>query len=221
MNNGGCITAVTRTKRGLWALQVDGCFAFSVHEEVWALSGLAVGSEVSEERLEELRRESDRRLARARALELAGRRSYTGRQLFEKLRREGDDEAAAGAVARMEQLGLINDADYARRCARDLYRLKHYAPAGIVRALRAKGIDTALIEEALAEFDEERNAQRACKYILRRCPAQIGQTKYQNRMQNALLRLGYSYEEIRQAVRMALSGECGEENEDFDPWESI
>ncbi len=207
------ITGISRTKRGLYALHVDGNFLFSIHEDVYALSGLGTDSLVTQEQLEDLWQRSNQRIARDKALRLTAQRSYTGRQLYQKLLSGTDEQAASQAVGRMEELGLIDDGDYAMRCSRDMYNLKYYAPAGIGRELREKGISSAQVEEALEQFDCDENAGRACCYIKRKYAGHISEEKYKNRAQNALLRLGYSYSEIRQAIGMTL---LEEQEEDID-----
>ena len=122
------ITDLSRTKRGRYAVSVEGQYLFSLHEEVFYTARLAVGMDLSVEELEALRRESDYKTAKERALRLLSARGYTAHQLKEKLSRYADEEASQAAVDRMEELGLVNDGDYAFCCARDLYNLKHYSP---------------------------------------------------------------------------------------------
>ena len=65
------VTGIETTKKGRYALMVDGEFAFSLHGDTFLLCPwLQKGAEVSPERLETLRQEDELRSARERALDL-------------------------------------------------------------------------------------------------------------------------------------------------------
>lgn len=53
----------------------------------------------------------------------------------------------------MEELGLVNDENFARRYAEQLLFSKHNAPKGAVRQLVQKGIDRELAEEIIEGID--------------------------------------------------------------------
>ena len=61
-------------------------------------------SDATLEELEALRRESDYKTAKERALRLLSARGYTAHQLKEKLSRYADEEASQAAVDRMEEI---------------------------------------------------------------------------------------------------------------------
>ena len=109
------ITDVRMTKRGRVALYVEGEFLLSMHPDVFAVSGLSVGSEVDTESLETLSAEAELKKAKEKALNLLSYKEYTTKQLTDRLKRHTDEESAEQAVARMEELGLLDDDDYAER----------------------------------------------------------------------------------------------------------
>ena len=68
------------------------------------------------------------------------------------------------------------------------------------------GIDSALIDELLAEYaDEEAETENVLSVLQRRYGGWEEDEKIRRRAVAALQRLGYSYEQIRRA--MSLSGE--------------
>ena len=134
------ITAIQETKKGRLALFFDGEFAFSLDEETFAGADLHVDDEIDLCQVEELRRKSDTRRAIDRALDILALRDHAAGELYQKLCRRFDPHSAAAAVARAEELGLLNDADYARRRAAELLR-KRKSRREIVADLNAKGID--------------------------------------------------------------------------------
>lgn len=195
------ITDLHTTKRGRISVYVDGEFVFAVDQESCQQAKLRIGQEVSLEELNELMRVSQLRAAKDKALGLLSRRSYSKSQLRDRLTRHTDEEAAHQAVERMEEIGLVDDLDYALRYARDLYHLKQLAPARIKQELRQKGIDSDIISESLEQFDEDDNIDRALAYLGRKYSS-LSDEKTRKRAFAQLGRLGYSYSEIGSALRL-------------------
>ncbi len=157
------LTDITLTKKGRCALFVDGEFLFSAHPDVFYGSGWQKGREVTVEELEQLRISSEERTAKDKALDLLSYSARTGRQLYEKLARKTDPEAAAAAVARMEELGLVDDADYARRFVADKLNLKDWGLKRIVQELRVKGVDQQHIDVGGRDSGDTRCLTDGCR----------------------------------------------------------
>ena len=142
------ITDVRTTKRGRVALYVEGEFLLSMHPDVFAVSGLSVGSEVDTESLETLSAEAELKKAKEKALNLLSYKEYTTKQLTDRLKRHTDEESAEQAVARMEERGLLDDDDYAERFARDLSERKKFGILRIRQEMRQRGLTSEQIEYA-------------------------------------------------------------------------
>ena len=145
------ITQIKETKKGRLALFLDGEFAFSLDEATFAAADLHAGDEVEPLRLDELRRQSDTRKAVDRALDILALRDHAAGELYQKLCRKFDPHSAAAAVAKAGELGLLNDAAYARRRAAELLR-KRKSRREIAADLNAKGIDRDTAADVLAEL---------------------------------------------------------------------
>ena len=206
------ITEISVTKKGRYALFVDGQFLFSAEEEALARSGLHAGMETDIETLEQLRRESEYIYGREWALRLLEHKAYSRKMLLDMLCRQIDEEIAGQVADRLCELGLIDDCYYASAYARDLFRLKGYSRQRITQALRQKGIQPEQIEEALAQFDTEAADERLLELIRKKYARYLGEEKGRQRTVNALLRLGYRYGEIRPAMA-AVQEELGLETD--------
>jgi regulatory protein len=193
------LTDITLTKKGRCALFVDGEFLFSAHPDVFYGSGWQKGREVTVEELEQLRMASEERTAKDKALDLLSYSARTGRQLYEKLSRKCDPEASAAAVARMEELGLVDDGDYARRFVADKLNLKDWGLRRIEQELRQKGVAQHHIDAALEELDYD-GAARLAEILHRRGKPIPTEQKERTALVNRWLRQGYDYEEIRAAL---------------------
>ena len=133
------ITGIETTKRGRYALMVDGEFAFSVHRDSFLLNRwLQKDAEVTPGQLEQLRREDEFRSAREQAIDCLAAAEQTGGMLRQKLLRRYGEEAAEAAVLRMEELGLINDREYSRRFAADAVNLRSWPRRRIAAELQKR-----------------------------------------------------------------------------------
>ena len=126
------ITDIAPRRHRLSQLYIDGEAAVKVDTETLLRRGIAIGDELDDEELHALLQASAKHRAEEKALYLLEHRAHSKKELENKITRaEFDREAARSAVEHMEELGLLNDEDYARRLAalrlrfrRDLLCLK-------------------------------------------------------------------------------------------------
>lgn len=157
----------------------------------------------------------DMAAAREKALDLLTGRDFAAEELYERLTRRFAEPAAAAAVAAVQQLGLLDDARYARQKVRSL-QLQHKSRRAIAEALRTKGIDKALIGQVLEEAyappadadgetaDPELAAARA---LVERQYARKLAAGRDDLVLAALLRRGFAYRTARQAIAAAAKEE--------------
>ena len=159
---------------------------------------LYVGMELDDEAFEEFRRESSKALDRQKALELLSRRSYSRKELFDKLLRRGaSEQSAEDCVAWLSEHGFLDDGEYAGAVARH-YTAKGYGASRIKSELRRRGVERELADETLAELPE--NTEKLDAYIARRLTDPNDRDSVR-KISAALFRRGYSWEEIRAALR--------------------
>lgn len=90
-------------------------------------------------------------------------------QLAVKLReRNVPEEAAAAVLARFEDVGLINDAEFAVMWVRSRSAAKSLSKAAIRRELSGKGITGSVAEAALAELSDDDELEAARRLVARR-----------------------------------------------------
>ncbi len=197
------ITAIEKTKKGRFSVYADGAYLFSLHPDIYAVSNLSVDDAVDVQRLEALRLQSEEKDAREKALRILGRSAQSKGRVYGKLRQGGcSEEAAAAAVSRMEELGLLNDRDYALRLARDLLNLRHYALDRVEQELMHRGVEPQAIGHALEALAPAYDPVAQIAALCRRKYTDINtDEKSRRRCVNALMRLGYRYGDIREALR--------------------
>ena len=136
------------TKKGRYALFCGEEFLFSVDENTYADFGIHKGMDLSDQDLTELRKNSEYRKALNKAFTYLGIRDHSGHELYTKLQKTYDDETAAQAVARVRELGYLDDSGFARRYAEDLLG-KGKSLGEIRRRLADKRIARDIIDEFL------------------------------------------------------------------------
>ena len=192
------ISALTQTSPGRFSVEFDGGEKLVSTLNTVTDLRLYVGMELDDNAFEELRRSSSRAVARDKALLMLSRRQFSRRELKDKLLRKGEDEdTAEHCVNWLEQNGFLNDAEYAGAIVRH-YSSKGYGAGRIRGELIKRGIARELWDTA---FEESRgNEDKLDAYISRRLtdPTDRGEVR---RISAALLRRGYSWEEIRAALR--------------------
>lgn len=203
------ITRIEQRRQKLDAVYIDGEFMANLDRETLALSGLGEGSEVSEEQLGDLIAGSDRKRAKEKALWLLSHRSHTKAELLEKVARSTSAEAAKEAVARMGELGMVDDADYGRRYALELAERRGYAARRIIQELRRKGIETALIEEIIEGL--ELDASEQIRTLLdRKYTRALLSPNGKSKVIASLQRYGYSWSEIQPCLEAWLAEQATE-----------
>ena len=123
------ITDISVTKKGRYALFVDGEFLFSAEEEALRPQRTASGHGNGYPDPGGAPAESEYIYGREWALHLLEYKAYSRRMLLDRLRRQIDEDIAEQVADRLCELGLIDDRYYASTYARDLFRLEGVFPA--------------------------------------------------------------------------------------------
>ena len=115
---------------------------------------LSCGKELTEAELDTLRAASERSRCRQRALRIIGARAMSVKELTDRLKEKGESpENAEDAAAWLQEMHLLDDAQYAAMCVRH-YAAKGYGAGRIRSELYRRGIPRELWDDALALLPE-------------------------------------------------------------------
>ncbi len=120
------------------------------------------------------------------------------RKALERL--EFDAAAADAVVASLVADGYVDDRRYAAAFARDKSSLSGWGPVKIRSALLARGIDRAVVLEALEEIDPERAASRLEKVLEAKWRTLRDDPQGRLKLIRFALSRGYDYEPVRPLV---------------------
>ena len=192
------VTAIKQSSPGRVVVEFDGGETLRSTLEAVTDARLYVGMELDEEAFEALKRSTSKALDRQKALEMLSRRPYSRRELKDKLLRRGTDEQSVeDCIAWLDEHGFLDDGEYAGAVARH-YTAKGYGAGRVKSELRRRGIERELADETLEALPE--NTEKIDAYIARR----LNDPKDRDSVRKigaALFRRGYSWEEIRAALR--------------------
>lgn len=138
-----------------------------------------------------------------RALALLSRRAHARAELCTKLRRYQPSVAQLDAVlARLEQAGWLNDAQFARDRADSMVRQGRAGPARIQAQLRKHGVARAEVDSTMAETEADWfTSCRALAQDRARRGLDLTDPKDRSRLVRFLLGRGFTYDQIGRAVR--------------------
>ena len=160
---------------------------------------LYAGKELEEAEWQALQDAAGAMSAKMRAVRIVAASSVSKKDLQQRLVRKGEDpKQAAEAVAWMEDLHLVDDAETARqivmRCAS-----KGYGISRAKQMLYEKKIPQHCWEAALEDFPDQ---TEHILDFLRSREAGLSDPKQTKKAIDALLRRGHTYSEIRRAMSM-------------------
>ena len=218
----------SKHKAGRWLVWFeDGSLLRVGESEVVSLS-LYTGKELTEDEAEALAEAAGQSRLNARAVELLSARPMSRKELVDKLsaparrrRKPGEDVPEPGpetlarereslrrgaekAADRLEELGLLNDGEYARTVVRH-YSAKGYGVRKLRDELYRRGVPRELWEDALAELEPDTSGiDRLLAQKLRGAEPTRENLK---RASDYLARRGFGWEEISAAIERYRDGE--------------
>jgi regulatory protein len=108
--------------------------------------------------------------------------------------REQTDAGVQAAIADLTELGYLDDARYARLFAQDKRNLEQWGAERIRRALRERGVDRDLVEQALQAEEPELELDRALALLRARFPQPPADRRERDRALGMMIRKGYDSE---------------------------
>lgn len=194
-------------------VSVDGKYRFSLDIFQVGDLGIKVGKDYTDEELTELETESQFGKLYTRALEYTMMRPHSGREvrdyLWRKTRatkyksRSGELKDRAGVsmeltdrvYRRLNERGYIDDEKFARYWVENRNMTKGASKRKLANELRAKGVETGIIDAALTETD--RDDQQELQKIITKKRARYPD---EQKLIAYLLRQGFSYDDVKSAV---------------------
>ena len=160
--------------------------------------GLSIGLDIDNGTVIELQQSGARSETRVRAANMISARPLSRRELVKKLREKGAAESDAEAAADwLEEIGALNDADYASMLVRH-YGGMGYGEAKIRDELYRRGVKRELWEDALAASPDAQ--ETIARVIAQKTKGRALDEKGRKRLSDLLLRRGFACRDVRAAL---------------------
>ena len=160
--------------------------------------GLSIGLDIDDGTVVELQQSGARSETRVRAANMISARPLSRRELVKRLREKGALESDADAAADwLEEIGALNDADYASMLVRH-YGGMGYGEAKIRDELYRRGVGRELWEDALAASPDAQ--ETIARVIAQKTKGRALDEKGRKRLSDMLLRRGFAWRDVRAAL---------------------
>lgn len=157
-----------------------------------------------------IREKDPRMLARQACLRLLTLAPRTRAQLAEALRKRGiPDDAADEVLGRFAEVGLIDDAAFARAWVESRHHGRGLAGRALAAELRSRGVPDEEIRDAVAELGPDAEAAAAARLVERKLASTRGHPPEvrTRRLAGMLARKGYPAGLAFRVIRAALEAE--------------
>lgn len=130
------------------------------------------------------------------------KRRYTKKELIDKLiSREYERELSLEVADYLEELGYIDDRDYARRYIIDAVKLKKRGLKRIKADLSLKGIPYDVVDSIVLEFNIDCDEALPQLVESKASSLNLDDEKQRGKLVSFLLRRGFSYSDIIEEIR--------------------
>lgn len=186
-------------KKGRFLVKLEDGGILRVTEEEMLRFSLRTGLALDPETLEALEASASRSATRAAAASMIGSRPLSKKELTRRLVRKGADAEDAGAAADwLEDIGAVNDREYAALLVRH-YAGKGYGRARIREEMYRRGVDRELWDQALEELPDQ--TETLDRLIQKKCRGDLSDRREVRRVSESLMRRGFSWSEVKEALR--------------------
>jgi regulatory protein len=194
-------------------------FAFSVDSDVLIKFQLKKGMELDDFSFIEIQYQDDIRKAYNKAIYYLARRMRSKKEINDYLvSKEVDEPVINEILHRLTAQKYINDEEYALAYVRTQANTTDKGPNVIKMELKEKGIDEGILIHALGEYPLEQQLEKAVKISGKFFEKNTRESMkiQKQKLENLLLRKGYSYDVINIAVN-----ETGSTNDVDEEMEAI
>lgn len=200
------ILEMTPGKGKLFEITLEDGQKLWLHADLVQSEFLHTGDDLDEERIADLKRQAAEHRAYEYGLYLLEKRGYSYRELYDKLMTapHAQEDAVLAALEKLMRYGFLNDALYAEQLARHFVEGKKFGLRRAEYEMRHRGLSQEDIDDALAAYDDAEQISAQLLEILQKKYARYltdpDDRKSTEKVTAALVRRGYTYQQIRYAI---------------------
>ena len=200
------ITKITQQKKDLerYNIFLDGKYAYSVHESILVKYSLTKGMTFDDATLSEMLYEEEINKAFNRALHYLGFRMRSEHEVKTKLLElEYGEAVVLEAIVKLRKLGFLNDESFSDALLQTRKRSSKQGPQAIKQELQRKGVKKELLEKVMESYTEDEQVAVARELAEKEAGRNrvLSPRQTEQRIQNLLMRRGYSFSIIKEALK--------------------
>ena len=189
----------SQRRQGRWLAHLEDGSILRMGEGEVVSFALYAGMELDDDTLEQLSAAARKSQLKGKALNKAAARPLSKKELMDKLaRKDADREDAAQTADWLEELGLLNDREYAVTVACH-YSAKGFGIKKIRDELYRRGVPREYWEEALARLEDP--ADTLDRLVQARMAGQDPTRETLKKVSDYLARRGFTWQDISAALR--------------------
>lgn len=196
---------VDRRQGKMYSLYVDAIpEPLVVHEDIFISYQLTKGRGLTSSLIDEIREENAKYMAYIKGIRYLGNRARSSYQLALQLRRQQFSEPhIAEAIARLKEEGYVDDREYASSYVRSRISKQGKGRLRVAQELKGQGISSRIIEQTLAQLDEDEEVEAAYEAASKKMRSLHGEPAENSRkLLQFLMRRGYSGAICRKVMKM-------------------
>lgn len=195
------ITKIKLYKGSTYCLSLENGERLYLGENIIADYSLDTLTDYDEDFFDEIKEKHILTKAKKHALYCLGRKSYCYGEMNAKLEKLYGEDIAVEVCDYLEELGYINDENYANDFAEYAILRKKW---GVFKArfeMQKRGIDKDLIENVLAEYGSEDYEEQITEVLQTRFANKLETEKEVQRAFGYFMRRGYNYSDVRRCIK--------------------
>ncbi len=194
------ITALKKDKLHLTKISLSNGEDILIDNDICGEKCLKVGDSFTENELDELVFLSQYTRAKSRAVWYLDRKDRTSNELYKKLIDGGfNKKASAKVIARLQEVGLIDDRRFAENY-RDRLMRDNVSKREAFQKLLIKGVPYDLVKEVLADCEVD-EASQINELLQRKYRTKLAAEGGAQKVYAALIRKGFSYSAVKEALK--------------------
>lgn len=195
--------SVQQKKSDRYNIFLDEKYAFSVDEDVLIKHQLKKGMELDEFSLSEIGYQDEIRKAYNMAIQYLSRRMRSEKEIRTYLsEKEMDEVIIQEVIHKLNEYSFVNEEEFALAYVRTQLNTSDKGKLIVKQELKEKGISEKLIEQALQEYPDEEELSKAitlCEKFVSKNNKDSTRVM-QQKLEQQLLRKGFSYQTIQAAM---------------------
>ncbi len=181
---------------------LDDEFAFGLSAMLVLARNLSPGQELSQDDIENLQGDEIVERSYGAALNFLSYRPRSRREVADYCRRKKIDlDVVEAVLARLERAGLLDDQEFARFWVDNRQTFRPLGTRALRMELRQKGLDSRVIDDALAKVGDEEETAYATGLTRVRTYYAFDEREFTRKMIGFLQRRGFPYEAAAAAAK--------------------